>query len=739
MNRVSTPCPWLLLVLGLLLVATVAQRSELLISHGGFNPELRASDLGHFVSMAENLPRGLGYMDPQRVAAFNANPSAYRAGGPSPRSRLVWYSFNDPGLSFFLWIAVHVFGNTATPPLLLLWLQIAAEGLNVLLVFFVGRRLLGVPFGLACALLYTGYQPVAELAATHPYYFFWTEAMALWNLAFLQVWLGADVPRWTLRRRLAAAAGYGAFLGFASLVRPTFLPLSGLAVVLMVMRWRRDLRSVAPVVAMLLLAQMLVLSPISWRSYRQFGQLRPPRPMWHMMYIGMGAHPNPYGIHWDDQAGFDFARARGLRQDAKNWTAQYEAIIRDEVLRIRRESPWLWPRNTGVNLYNGLTMAFSDGRMRWGSGGRALSFHLPVERAIILVLVLGQAVCFPWLLRDSRKRWLYAAILLQGLYFVGGISAVIPPFFNYNTAYVPEFICFLAFAAWCLGGAIAASARGIAAWRPPAAEWPLPPWMLVLGTLGAAVLCWSGLAVDFGGGFLARLACALTVPVGAFLLSDLIADRWGQEAAAVAVRLYLGLGALTLLTGGEGLSGLSATLLNPMVLPQSTVGLLGIWVALRRSGLWAAALSVFLTGLHAEVVLMPLTWLLLLDAEFWRERMTPREALAIGWAAAALAGGVVAWGHAAGWQIPVGIAILPLACCVLISTVWIAGAPGRAVRALVLLVLLCVRFSALKAWPPLGFVLLSAWLVAKSGAPSARSAAALPRLAPALPPQENGP
>jgi len=689
---------WSWLALALILVSGLELRVSENLKVDGFDVELRPSDTPHHISCAENLRYGVGYMDMDAVLRFNENPANYRARPADHPERLTWYSWNDPGLSLIYATAIVVFGNCASPPLLLLWLQIVADAVNIVLIFMVGRCIRGDAMGLIAAFIYASFWQMANLAGTHPYYYFWTSTLALWNLVLLD-WISRDrVAEQPLLGRLWRGVLYGLFIGFCTLVRPTFAPLGLLGAIFLGVRQRSRWRAALPVALAIGATQALVLLPFAVRSYQQFGQPRPPRPMHHTMFLGFGGHPNPYGIIFDDKFAGDYAEKHGgFRADDPQWSAKYERFLAGEVARIKREHPWLWPRNTVVNIYNGLTFTHATPNLKVMLGQWTGQLTLPVAPVIFGLLLL--LVLFRVIAPRTEGRWLFAIVLLQLLYFVGVISLILPPFFNYNTAAMPTFCVALAGAVLGLYELGHVLRRAVA--RADFGKVPLVDALLKLAALDAAYLCWTAGVERDETTFLAGLAGVLLVGPAAVLLASVLRAANLSAAAAWAATLTLALGALSFLFGGSRVgTGWSATL-SPLVYPQVVLGAGGLLMVLRSSTPWMAAIVAPLaTRFHAEACALPAALLLLLRPEAFSPEV--RKRLARFGAGAVLTGGAVTM-LAAALGLPFKFAYLsPIVLCAAVP----AAALSAPFRKTIVAALLFVRFGGLPAWPVVGAILI---------------------------------
>jgi hypothetical protein len=68
-------------------------------------------------------------------------------------------------------------------------------------------------------------------------------------------------------------------------------------------------------------------------------------PLWHNVYIGFGFLRNVHGIRYSDDIAAE--RARQLQPGVTYMSAEYQRLLRGEVLRLLREDPWFVIRTLG--------------------------------------------------------------------------------------------------------------------------------------------------------------------------------------------------------------------------------------------------------------------------------------------------------------------------------------------------------------------------------------------------------
>lgn len=112
--------------------------------------------------------------------------------------------------------------------------------------------------------------------------------------------------------------------------------------------------------------------------------------MWHPAYIGLGYLPNRYGIVYRDESAIE--KVRSVDPRAPYLSPRYTSILRDEVVRIAREDPWLVARTVAakalrVALY--LAAFANAGLLLALARPRSWRLELPFAAAAALAAVPG--------------------------------------------------------------------------------------------------------------------------------------------------------------------------------------------------------------------------------------------------------------------------------------------------------------------------------------------------------------
>lgn len=164
--------------------------------------------------------------------------------------------------------------------------------------------------------------PSSQVAASTPYYYFWPIPCTV-GLAALWLWRG-ERTRWALP--------------------------------LLVLWGQLRMTAIGPMLVVRGgLGALLITATLVANGHGR-------TQVWHDLYIGIGTRPNPYGIIHSDRAAVDFAATRGIGFKEPG----YEAVLRDEYLRIAAENPGLIARNTVLNFVDAARgWSFWGGRMLW--------------------------------------------------------------------------------------------------------------------------------------------------------------------------------------------------------------------------------------------------------------------------------------------------------------------------------------------------------------------------------------
>jgi len=426
--------------IALLAIIFIAGGERARVARPAFGNLQLSADTSAFVSMAGNLRHGLGLVDNAQIAEYERSPQTYRIHATQNPEVLRYWHVNDVGTALLYAVSALLFGNGPYPPNNLLFLQLIVDTLNVLLIFYLGKRILNDALGLAAALVYATITPQLTMAS-FVYYYYWQGAFALWNLVFLDRLLDEGLPELPWRRRLLLGGAWGLFIGVTVLIRSLCLGLFLAAIPFIVLRWRRNWRLAGTLIGLgvagIALMNMMVLVP---RMFH-YGEISNPRVFWHSIYTGLGAHPNPWGITFDDGVGFKAAEKAGITSADPKFMIHYEDFIKREVFRYYGERPEIFVRNFLTNVVDGMAMRLYNRkdqpvtnrvRMDFKVFHRHVLIAMPLEPQFWPLFVI-QLVVFVAVL--PTRRWTYFFVLWQGIAMVCFVSALLPPYEAYNSGW----------------------------------------------------------------------------------------------------------------------------------------------------------------------------------------------------------------------------------------------------------------------------------------------------------------
>ncbi len=317
---------------------------------------LAASDLPVYLAMGDALLRSgrLGQYDPARVVPVGAlaNPGldirSLPVADPPDWKTMDYNDWGFEGVVALAWLLPAPHGALS-----ILVLQHAVDLSCLLLVAWIGWRLVS-PWAGACAALTYAVHPSVTNLAGNPYYYYWNHVVCLTALAVWVAWL-RDPGKDRRGRSLLFTVAVGAVLGAGILLRATnqvLLPLFWLFLFL-----SQGLRRWTLLLAVCMTAAaLLILTPVVLTKYHEHGrvQLAGKEVFWHTILCGVGLHDNPWGLQWDDALIMARIRDRhGVAYDPQNMRP-YDQACKREVLALWRENPGIFLRNVRRNLIIGL-------------------------------------------------------------------------------------------------------------------------------------------------------------------------------------------------------------------------------------------------------------------------------------------------------------------------------------------------------------------------------------------------
>jgi hypothetical protein len=127
-------------------------------------------------------------------------------------------------------------------------------------------------------------------------------------------------------------------------------------------------------------------------------------PFWHTLYVGFGFLNNDFGLSFNDKAGVE--KVLSIDPSVPAYTAQYEAILKNEVLHLVRAQPWFVVKTI------------------WAKLGVFLIYFL-----FFANIGIGAALWYP-------KNWRVEVALFGALCFSSIFSLVAIPSVTYMPAFV---------------------------------------------------------------------------------------------------------------------------------------------------------------------------------------------------------------------------------------------------------------------------------------------------------------
>jgi hypothetical protein len=325
--------PAAILVVALLLLALLWGNSRILRLRVSQDPARPTVPSAYYVyhGMAMALEKGrVGQLDLARFQRYAAGQSPLTEYPPEPSGSQVefvnYYSL-DIGYAFIVELARLSFptlpDNYWRALALQLFVDVAtAVGIGFL---FSGR---GAGLALSAALLYLTNLAFLRLVAV-PFYYYWDVPISLGLLAALR--LAVEQPR---RARLLLC-GAAVLLGCAVWVRASWWPLATVFFGMAALS-----RALRPKLLPALAIFAVLAAPQVWRSSRARGQFSlSTRATWHVALVGLGYHPNAYGLQANDESVFRRTREKyGVVFPMNDYAAQ-DAAARLEYLAILRKDP----------------------------------------------------------------------------------------------------------------------------------------------------------------------------------------------------------------------------------------------------------------------------------------------------------------------------------------------------------------------------------------------------------------
>lgn len=137
---------------------------------------------------------------------------------------------------------------------------------------------------------------------------------------------------------------------------------------------------------------------------------------WHQLYIGLGFLQNPFGIAYNDAVGF--AKARSINPDVVSCSAEYEALLRHEVIALVLHHPMFILKTIFAKC--GVIFLYFL-RFAHGAIVAALVYRKPWQYELAFAGALASSALFA-LLTDPDYSYLLGFIAFCGIYAVVSIN-----------------------------------------------------------------------------------------------------------------------------------------------------------------------------------------------------------------------------------------------------------------------------------------------------------------------------
>lgn len=386
-------------------------------------PHAVAADLPHYMALADALLRHhvVGYYDVHRLVPLQALADGAFDMRARPDDRPpAWklFDYNDWGFGLVVAVAwLLPLGKAGVWAIILL--QYVADALCLLAACFIATRLLSPWAGGAAALVYAAHPALASVV-NMPFYYFWNVAVAMGALT-LWVWLYTSETR----RPWAWALAVGLLIGVSTLIRSTNELLLAAFLLFLLVRERLTRRA-ALLAACMVSGFVLPLLPVAAIKFHEHGrvQLAGKEIFWHTVLCGIGCHPNPWGLEWDDSVAFArIKRKYGIVYDTDN-ARPYDQACKQEVLALWHENPWIFGRNFAWNVAIGLKPR----------GGVPPDQDIPsVHRTLNVLRTLNWLGVFALLAMGRRMAYWSMVLLALFLYPIVSIAPLTSPNFAYSS------------------------------------------------------------------------------------------------------------------------------------------------------------------------------------------------------------------------------------------------------------------------------------------------------------------
>lgn len=398
----------ILIVIAIMLMVT----ESIVVFHLQVNQRDNENWTGPYFSAASNLKLFGGFrIDEQEVIRYKElSPREQYQYQFSHSENTVHYNHNPVGFAYIIAAAKTIFFPFGDGMALVMLQVLVHIVLCCLLLYKVNNRTFTVFFCIVYAL-----NPIIINFVVLNYYYFW-QCIPGFVILYLiteqkpSVWIGFLLM---------------VLLTFSTLSRPTIIFLSFFTLLLY-------FKAYSPWVATV----NLLLAGILFVSINQPTE----KNIWHTIYVGIAAYPNPYIAHLSDNEAYDlYQKETGTELNAsvggnyydKKVIDQYQEITKTKVLEIIRTNPLLFIRNAALNTLQ----CFSPGyfnlnilliNLIMAAGGLLFFIFLWLTRQWIIILcILLYAGSF-CLYYPPIQAYLYGAYILSAIGFYSILSHYFP-------------------------------------------------------------------------------------------------------------------------------------------------------------------------------------------------------------------------------------------------------------------------------------------------------------------------
>jgi hypothetical protein len=253
---------------------------------------------------------------------------------------LIKYGHNPIGYVFIIAIAKKIFFWVGDVKAIKLF-QVLIHTLTTLFIFLLYK-----PIERWLFLLFYGVNPLILYFVTFPFAYFW---LTIPSAVFIYLIL----KNWNIN--LYSYILIGLLMAIALSIRPTFVLLLPLLFIWLFIKAQKTIALIFCILTMAI-------------TFLFINKSTDNKTIWHTIYIGIGAYPNPYSINeLSDNTAYElFFRETGQILDArpggnfynKQVFTHYSNILKNTYLSILSSSPFLLLRNAILNFFQSFSLGY---------------------------------------------------------------------------------------------------------------------------------------------------------------------------------------------------------------------------------------------------------------------------------------------------------------------------------------------------------------------------------------------